>query len=197
MKCWGWMYTDNQLDFICTFKQICCFVYKKKKTTNKSKMQFGTILWLLTALMCVLIGKILYSVSEWNFWETGNSSKFFLFWVIFFPLKLYKLQPPFWIMESEQAMAPNKYSFLSFILLWDYRLDCLPWWLSGKESTCQCSSYELNPWPRNIPQRRKWKPSPLFLPGKSHRERVVEGYSPCSRKRLGHDLVTNKQQNRQ
>ena len=25
------MYTANQLDFICTLKQICCFVYKEKK----------------------------------------------------------------------------------------------------------------------------------------------------------------------
>jgi len=27
----------------------------------------------------------------------------------------------------------------------------LPWWLSGKESTCPCRKYEFDPWSRNIP----------------------------------------------
>ena len=27
-------------------------------------------------------------------------------------------------------------------------------------------------------ERRKWKPSPLFLPGKSHRQRSLAGYNP-------------------
>ena len=26
--------------------------------------------------------------------------------------------------------------------------------------------------------RRKWQPTPVFLPGKSHRQRNLEGYSP-------------------
>ena len=28
----------------------------------------------------------------------------------------------------------------------------LPWWLSGKESTCQCRGCGFNPWPGKIPQ---------------------------------------------
>ena len=27
----------------------------------------------------------------------------------------------------------------------------LPWWLSGKESTCQCRRHEFDPWFRDIP----------------------------------------------
>ena len=27
---------------------------------------------------------------------------------------------------------------------------------------------QLNPWVRKIPWRRKWQPTPVFLPGKSH-----------------------------
>ena len=30
-------------------------------------------------------------------------------------------------------------------------LSGLPWWLSGKESTCQCKSHGFNPWSRMIP----------------------------------------------
>ena len=41
-------------------------------------------------------------------------------------------------------------------------------WLRGKESTCQCRRPGFDPWVRNIPWRRKWQPTPVFLPGKSH-----------------------------
>ena len=43
----------------------------------------------------------------------------------------------------------------------------LPWWLSGKESTCQCRRCGFNPWVRKIPWRRKWQPTPVFWPGES------------------------------
>ena len=54
----------------------------------------------------------------------------------------------------------------------------LPWWFSGKKSTCQCRRYGFNPWVRKIPWRRKWQPTPVFLPGKSHGQRNLAGYSP-------------------
>ena len=63
----------------------------------------------------------------------------------------------------------------------------LPWWLSGKESTCQCRRLRFNPWDRKIPWRRKWQPIPEFLPGKSHGQRSLAGYSPGGHKRVGHD----------
>ena len=53
----------------------------------------------------------------------------------------------------------------------------LPWWLSGEESVCQCRRCGLNPWVRKIPWRRKWQPSSVFLPGKSHGQRSLAGYS--------------------
>ena len=34
------------------------------------------------------------------------------------------------------------------------------------------------PWVRKIPWRRKWQPTPVFLPGKSHGQRRLTGYSP-------------------
>ena len=42
--------------------------------------------------------------------------------------------------------------------------------------------------------RREWQPTPVFLPGKSHGQRRLEGYSPCGHKRVGHNLVTKQQQ---
>ena len=38
----------------------------------------------------------------------------------------------------------------------------------------------LDPWVRKIPWRRKWQPTPGFLPGKSHGHRSLECYSPWS-----------------
>ena len=48
-----------------------------------------------------------------------------------------------------------------------------------------------------IPWRRKWQPIPAFLPGESHGQRSLVGYSPWGRKRVIHDLVTKEPQNGQ
>ena len=36
----------------------------------------------------------------------------------------------------------------------------------------------LDLWVRKTPWRRAWKPIPVFLPGKSHGQRSLAGYSP-------------------
>ena len=36
----------------------------------------------------------------------------------------------------------------------------------------------LDPWGWNIPWRKKWHPTPVFLPAESRGERSLEGYSP-------------------
>ena len=38
----------------------------------------------------------------------------------------------------------------------------------------------FSPWVRKIPWRGKWQPTPIFLPGKSHGQRSLAGYSPRS-----------------
>ena len=35
---------------------------------------------------------------------------------------------------------------------------------------------------RKIPRKRRWQPVPVFLPGKSHGQRSLTGYSPQSPK---------------
>ena len=54
-------------------------------------------------------------------------------------------------------------------------------WLSGRESACQRrrhKSCRFDPWVGKIPWRRKWQAPPVFLPGESHRQRNLGGYSP-------------------
>ena len=40
----------------------------------------------------------------------------------------------------------------------------------------------FNPRVGKIPWRRAWQPTPVFLPGESHGERSLEGYSPWGHK---------------
>ena len=42
----------------------------------------------------------------------------------------------------------------------------------------------FDPWARKSPWRRKWLPTPVFLPGESHGQRTLAGYSPWGRKEL-------------
>ena len=70
----------------------------------------------------------------------------------------------------------------------------LPWWLSDKESSCQCRRYRFDPWLGKIPWRRAWQPTLVLLPEKSHGQRSLEGYSPWDLKRVGYDLATKQQQ---
>ena len=57
----------------------------------------------------------------------------------------------------------------------------LPRWYSGKESTCQCRRCRrrgFDPWLGKISWRRKWQPTLVFLPGKSHGQRSLAAYTP-------------------
>ena len=55
----------------------------------------------------------------------------------------------------------------------------------GKESACNCKRPGFDPWDRKIPWRTEWLPGSVFLPGESHGQRSLEGYSPWSCKELG------------
>ena len=62
-----------------------------------------------------------------------------------------------------------------------------------KESSCQCRRHKklgFNPWVRKIAWRRKWQPTPVFLPGKFHAQKSLVDYNPWGR-RVIHNSVTN------
>ena len=74
------------------------------------------------------------------------------------------------------ALKSNFPFLIAFLaILHDYGL---PMWLSGKEPTCQCGRCGFDPWDGKTPWRRKWQHTPVFLPGKSHGQRSLVGYSP-------------------
>ena len=58
---------------------------------------------------------------------------------------------------------------------------------SGKEPNSQCRKHErlgFDPWVGNIPLRRAWQLTLVFLPGESHGHRSLFGYSPRGHKQL-------------
>ena len=54
-----------------------------------------------------------------------------------------------------------------------------------QESTCNVGNLGLIPRSGRSPWRRKWQPTPVFLPGESHGQRSLAGYSPWGHKELG------------
>ena len=67
--------------------------------------------------------------------------------------------------------------------LWHYRKKIgLSWWLSGKEFACQSRRRGFDLWVGNILWRRKWQPTLVFLPQKSHGQRSLIDYSPWGHK---------------
>ena len=48
---------------------------------------------------------------------------------------------------------------------------------SGEETACRSRRRRFQPWAGKIPWRRAWQPTPVFLPGESHGQRNLEGYS--------------------
>ena len=62
----------------------------------------------------------------------------------------------------------------------------LPQWLRGKN----LPSGDTGEWVRSLGQedswRREWQPTAIFLPGESHGQRNLAGYSPSGCKKIRH-----------
>ena len=60
-----------------------------------------------------------------------------------------------------------------------------------KVSACDVGDLGLIPGSRRFPWRRKWQPTPVFLPRESHGWRSLMGYSFTWSQRVGHDWATS------
>ena len=83
--------------------------------------------------------------------------------------------------------SPSKFSHL-FLKIVPLSLQTrLSKWLSGKESSYQCrrcKRHRFSRWVGKIPWRREWQPTPVILPGESHGQRSLMGYSSWGHKRV-------------
>ena len=58
--------------------------------------------------------------------------------------------------------------------------------LAVKNPPANAEDSEFDPWVRKIPWKRAWQPTPVFLPGESHGQRSLVGYSPQGPQRVRH-----------
>ena len=71
--------------------------------------------------------------------------------------------------------TPHTYSFIPNPFIHSANVYCA-------SSKCWANAGDkrlgFHPWAGKIPWRRAWQPTPVFLPGESHGQRNLEGYSP-------------------
>ena len=48
----------------------------------------------------------------------------------------------------------------------------------GNMLILQCMRPGFDSWVRKFPWRKKWQPTPVFLPGEAHGQRSLAGYGP-------------------
>ena len=88
---------------------------------------------------------------------------------------------------SDSCLFPRYLPACKMWIRLAYENKGFPGGTSGKESVCQCRRHKrcgFSRWVGKIPWRRKWQPTPVFLPGESHGQRSLVGYSPWGRKVL-------------
>ena len=83
----------------------------------------------------------------------------------------------------------HQYHFIRFHI---YVLG-LPSQLTRSRICLQCKRLGFNSWVRKVPWRRKWQPTPVFLPGEFHGQRSPAGYIVRGVARIRHDLATKPQ----
>ena len=68
----------------------------------------------------------------------------------------------------------------------------LPCWLRRYRICLQCRRPGFDPWIGKIPCRRAWQPTPVLLPGESHGQRSLAGYSPWGHKEWDTERLTHR-----
>ena len=138
-----------------------CFISENKPFTSSSSLitpPFSNIFFHLEIM----------SMSSWNinYYPTSCHSSIIIY--------LGNFQP------GSQTIAFSCFAFTIWV-----KVEGFPSGVSGKVSACQwrrCKRHRFDTWVGKIPQSKKWQPTPVFLPGKSHGQRNLVDYSPWSRK---------------
>ena len=143
-----------------------------------------------------------------HIYSLGWRKLYLPFWGKVYGFKEQMSWTQFWVWISALIHVIS-FQLISHLMFWGLRLhlhiklaftlgdfeNSLPRWLSGKELAipfAKCGKHGFDPWVGNIPWRRKWQPTPVFLPGEFHGQGSLAGYSPWARKRVTHDWATKQ-----
>ena len=89
--------------------------------------------------------------------------------------------------DSQVNVCVNSSLVLLLYVSWASR------WHSGKEAACQCRKHKrcgFDPWVGKIPWSTRWQSTPVFSPGKFHRQRSLVDYIVHG---VRYDSVTKQQ----
>ena len=93
-----------------------------------------------------------------------------ILWFIYFSIWQSFMYPdPLYMLKWQTSSLSHRFCLLCFR---QWRI-CL-----------QCRRPGFNHWIGNIPWRREWLPTPVFLPGEFHGQRSLAGYSPMGHREL-------------
>ena len=84
--------------------------------------------------------------------------------------------------ESSCQCRRHKRHVQSLLTICYIYLHGLPWWLRWWRVVLPMQETQVPSLGQKIPWRRKWQPTPVFLPGKLDEQRSLAGYSPWGRK---------------
>ena len=98
-------------------------------------------------------------------------------------------KPPNWCPYSKH-LTLKYYVFKIWIKIKGPYARGLPWWLSGKESTCQCMRQGFDLQVRKFTWRSKWQPNILAWEGK---KKEAGGLQSMGLQGVGHDSATIQQ----
>ena len=147
---------------------MCIYLYICYWLSTECRRAFWDCAHLISYYYCPFLGRKKLHIS----------SHLFLFSASPYPLQYFCLKNPtdrgaWWVIVHGVSKNWTRLKLLSMHSLYE-----LPWWLHGKESTCQCRRCRFDPRVRKIPWRRKRQPTLVFLSGKFHGQRSPVGYSP-------------------
>ena len=83
--------------------------------------------------------------------------------------------------RERKLKEPAKLTVMKYLLTSAAQVLRFPGGASGKEPGClfrRQKRHGFSPWVRKIPWRRAWQTTPVFLPGESHGQWSLVGYSP-------------------
>ena len=128
-----------------------------------------------TCPVCQLLNILLYF--QGLYCKNKISSLFFAFVFMYYAFCMYVCTYVFYVKSTillyELVLLPLRARGLG-----------LPRWLSGKESSGNAGDAGLITGSGRSPGKGKWQPTPVFLPGESHGQRSLAGYSPWGCKEL-------------
>ena len=125
----------------------------------------------MTYVSQMIVLGVLFPYSWWLRWQ-----------IICLPMQETQVQSLGWEDPLEEGMQPTQYSCL------ENPMDREAWRATlygAAESGMTEQLCQLHP-SKAVRGRRRWHPTPVLLPGKSHGQRSLVGCSPWGR-RVGHD----------